>query len=1127
MKIAAVVITCNRLPLLPRALTSIAKQNRKPDFVFVVSNSTDENFEAEKIICSEFGFHLTQNLRTQTYTGALNSSVEEIIKHFGIADDIYFASLDDDDEWLPDYLQEIENNNTANFDLLIGNLLRKSETENELLTLPNELSEKDFLTGNPGVCGSNTFIRLTTLLQAGCFDERMPATADRDFFVRVFQQKPKYKIINKHLGTQYTDNDRPRETISGEKKKRSLQIFFYKYQHLMNETEKQKFFDRAKNFFGVSQAELQNIPNNISKSVKREIQFTNKGDYQFIIGFIAGSEIISERIIRQIVERKIPVDLVVMIEDTPKGKNLSACENLLTENNILFLTVKQPEWQRNLGEGVYGSYFQKFSAINSIPLGRTILHYHLITATTEIENPVYWIIDDDISLSATVSENSNSKQINLFDIINEHYTSADALIGSISNDAPVPTLSCIRGQLVDFLHSHHASNSLSSDFLNLKEKPDYYYDLSDLHSDHLEIPIYHSNATEDELKMIFSGKAVSRQALQKELRATAKTVTKRGANTLVFNRDLLHYYPVINLEVNNKFARRGDLLWALLNQIVSEKKILEHTFSLDHNRPQTKFLLKKELDKAAYDIIGYAFNKGMLEVINEIKEQTNLKRQKDILEKINQENFFQQFLKTYTYFLQRRRTRFLMNYYRIIGLTKLLSEDFATARTFYNQVADEKELAAFYNPLEEALNEETLRTFFSDFLSTIWSYSNSVTDITEDDKEHQAAVEKFFGLKKKLRKLGSGAEGVAFTDENLVYKSYYNIPENDWKFLKEKSACFSNHSLLEKIECFETEERKFVRYPFHAFKPLSKVEPTEIVSFLKFCKANDFVFTNINPKNCIQTLSGQMKLIDYGKSFELFTEEKLLNATKRAFMLWRFPKMDNDNFQKLTARINVGEEPDEIKGWEDFWFAVSPRKKEEILDSEVVEIFKALKPKRLLDYGSGKCKTARQIQSETGAEIFVYDVDREVLENRCKEFPRYSPTEKYFEKTFDCALLNIVLCEVENSVVEIILADISKALLPNGKVVVSVCNPDFAHIHKTEFQNRNFIPKNNFVEEVIMKTCIYTGKQKTEHHRPTAKYIDTFSKFGFTVERTIDTKGIDIKTLKPASDFKIFVLTKK
>ena len=1128
MKIAAVVITCNRLALLPRALNSIREQNRKPDFVFVVSNSNKENFEAEKIICNKFQFSLTQNLRTPpNYAGGLNQAVEEIINRFGITEDIYFASLDDDDEWLPDYLKTIEANNKDNFDLLIGNLLRKSPIENLLLTLPNELTEKDFLVGNPGVCGSNTFIRLTTLLQAGCFDEGILATVDRDFFVRVFQQKPKYKIINLHLVTAYTEEDRPRETTSGEKKKRSLQIFFYKYQHLMNDDEKGKFFARAKNFFSVPQNEIENIKTVSTTSIKQEIQFADKGNYQFVIGFIAGDEIIAERIAKQITERNIPVDLVVIIDDTPKGKTLSECKKMLLDSNISHTIVRHKDWQANLASGHYGSHFKQFSEINSIPLGRTILHHHLFTETTEMENPVYWIIDDDISFSATVIENENFKQVNLFEIINQHFSNADALIGSITKDPPVPTLCCIRGQLIDFLHSHHSANSVSSDFLNLKSKPDYYYDLSDIHSDHLEIPIYHTSANAKALEIIFSGKALSRPALQKELKAETKTVTKRGANTLVFNRELLHYYPVINLEVNNKFARRGDLFWALLNQIVSDKIIVEHTFSLDHSRPTSEFVLSKELDKAAYDIIGYAFNKGILKVINDIKEQTNPHRPKDIFEKLNQENFFAEFLITYNFYLQRRQTRFLMNYYRIIGLTKLLSEDFATAKNFYNQVSELKALNAFENLLVEARNEETLKSFFSELTNAIWTYSNSITDITENDTTHQQAIEKHFQPKKKLRKLGSGSEGIAFTDDNFVYKTYYDIPENDWLFLKEISICFSSHSMLEAVEFLEADESKFIRYPFHLFKPLQTVSPIEIVSFLKFCKANDFVFTNINPNNCIQTLTGQMKLIDYGKSFEPFTEEKLLNATKRAFLLWKFPTMNNDEFQKLTARINIGEEPTEIEGWENFWLAVSPRKKEEILDNEVVAIIKAENPKRILDYGSGKCKTARQIKNEISADIFVYDIDKEVLESRCPDFPRYNPTDKSFENNFDCALLNIVLCEVDNATVDTILSNVSKALLPDGKVVVSVCNPDFAYIHKTEFQNRKFIPTDNLVEQTIDKTCIYTGKKKIEHHRPTTKYIDTFTKFNFAVEKMIDTKGVNIETLKSASDFKIFVLKKK
>lgn len=729
MKIAAVVITCNRLPLLPRALKSIAKQNRKPDFVFVVSNSTNENFEAEKIICNDFGFLLTKNLRTQTYAGALNGSVEEIIKYFGIEDDVYFASLDDDDEWLPDYLLEIENNNADNFDLLIGSLLRKSETENELLTLPPQLTEKDFLIGNPGVCGSNTFIRLTTLLQAGCFDEATSAKADRDFLVRVFQQKPSCKIINKHLVTQYTDNNIPRETRSREKEKQSLQVFYYKYQHLMSETEKEFFFERVKTFFAVSREEIETFKNIIVKTAKQEIDFKNKGNYQFVIGFIAGNEATTFRIINHIIERNTQADLIVLVDNTPKGETLTSSTNLLDENKFNYKLVSYEDCNSNLHSGRYGKYFQKYPEINSIPLGRTILHHHLFTETTEMRNPVYWIIDDDVSFSATTDASENSKQVNLFEIINKHYTNADALIGSISNDPPVPTLSCIRGQLVDFLHSHNANNCLSADFLNVKSKPDYYYDLSDIHSDHLESPIYHTSTTESELEQIFSGKSVSRKALQKELKAENKTITKRGANTLVFNRYLLHYYPVINLEVNKKFARRGDLLWALLNQVVSNKKILEHTFSLDHNRPKTEFILKKELDKAGYDIIGYAFNKGVLEVIQHVKEETKSISPKDIFEKLNQDSYYQQFLKTYNYFLERRKTRFLMNYFRIIGLTKLLSKDFATAKQFYNQVLDLKALNAFHSLLADAQDEETLKSFFNDFKSAIENYNYSTSDL--------------------------------------------------------------------------------------------------------------------------------------------------------------------------------------------------------------------------------------------------------------------------------------------------------------------------------------------------------------------------------------------------------------
>lgn len=915
MRIAAVIVTCNRIELLPRALKSIKEQSRQPNFVYIVSNSTADNFQEEQNLCADFSFQILKNYRTENYAGALNTAIEQIIKDIGISEDLYFASLDDDDEWLPNYLQEIESNNSDNFDLLAGYLLRSSNTENNLLVLPNVLSEKDFLIGNPGISGSNTFIKLTTLLKSGAFDEALSATIDRDFFVRVFLQKPKYNIVNKHLVTQHTDNDRERVTTNRTKKEESLRVFFYKYQHLMNKEEKEQFFQRIEKLFSISKGSFEFTEHKFSELSKGELVFENKGNYQFIIGFITSDENYSKRILSQILEQNISVDLIVLINNS-KDNLLIKSEQML-KGKIPFRIVQPAEWKNNLQTEQYGKAFSEFKEINSIPLGRTILHYHLHNETLDFLRSVYWIIDDDITFNFIKSVNDQTEKINLFEIVNQNLENVSAIIGSVSNDPPLPFLSSVRGQLVDLLHSHWANNQTNQDLLNLRSKADYYYDLSDLLSNHLECPIYHTTANENAIEEIFSGKSVSRKVIQKsEIKSINRIITQRGPNTLVFNRELLHYYPVINVSVNHKFARRGDLLWVLFNQIVSEHKIVEHTFSIQQNRTISKFDLHRELEKSAYDIIGYAFNKGFLNTIQKIKTETNPNRPKDIFEKLETENYFDFFLSTYKRFLQGRKTKFLMNYYRIIGLLEILSNDFENAKIISNQVSQTRELNVFHSLMTSAECEETLKNFINELTTDIWTYSNAVTSVSESNDKHQSLIEEFFELKTNVTFLGSGSEGIAFTDNIWVYKSYFNMPIKDWKFLKEKSASFSNSSLLENIGCFEKGINKFIRYPFHPFQILQTVDENEIIQFLKFCKANELVFTNIAPKNFIQTLSGQMKLIDYGKSFEPFTEEKYINAIKRAFLMYRFPTMIDEDFKTFTAKINIGETPDEIKGWE-------------------------------------------------------------------------------------------------------------------------------------------------------------------------------------------------------------------
>lgn len=730
MRVAAVIITFNRVSLLERALASVANQKRKADYVYIVSNSTEVNFLMEQEICLKYNWPIFQNQRTPNYTGALNSAIEKIIKQLGIEKDIYFASLDDDDEWLPDYLSEIAFNNAdCKNDVVFASLARINHERIKVQILPEKLTEDDFLKGNPGIGGPNTFIRLITLLMAGGFDESMISNVDRDLFIRVFLLKPTYVVIQKHLVNAYTDNERLRVTNNEHIRKQSFQYFYYKYSYLMTDAIKKDYFSWAKRLFFLEETDITDVQ--YLRSDVREIpfEFEEVSDFNLIIGFISDSIENLKKLLNQIVSVNVNPRLILIIdntENTETSKILSEDENY---NGLKLRIIHNMEWLNNLKLGVYGKYLKDFNAINSIPLGRTILHYHLHAETTEIDRPVYWIIDDDISLTSTVDGHSDIQSVNFTEILKKFYGTTDAIIGGISNDPPLPTLSCIRGQLVDFLHSHYASNQREADHFQISLQSDYYYDLSDAISNHVEAPIYHTHTKEEDLYRIFSGKALSRPAIQYKMEATNKTVSKRGANTLVFNRDLLTDYPVINLEVNNRLARRGDLLWAILNQQVSGKKIIEHTFALNHSRPPSEFSLQKELDKAAYDIIGYGFNKSILEAITQIKQENVSLSVESTFQYLEKEEIYTIIQNIYYAHLEHRKTKFLMNYYRIKGLVKILSVDFEVARKAYSQFSDEKSLNNFYQLLSKAKEQNTIQAFITQFLSGVFQSMGGITEV--------------------------------------------------------------------------------------------------------------------------------------------------------------------------------------------------------------------------------------------------------------------------------------------------------------------------------------------------------------------------------------------------------------
>ncbi|MDD4156432.1 MAG: glycosyltransferase family A protein [Candidatus Cloacimonetes bacterium] len=250
------IITHNRTSLLHRALTSVVNQTRPADDVYVVSNSSEVNYEIEKDICRKFSVSLFKNIKTSSHSGALNYSIHLIINNHLVNNDLYFASLDDDDEWHPNYLLEMCNANKSNCDLLVAYLSRINGNLNNIQVLPRALTRNDFLKGNPGVGGSNTFVKVEKLLLVNGFDENLTSNIDRDFFVRLLSNTISQTIVRKHLVNAYTDNGRSRVTNNLDIRIPNFRYFYKKHQHLMDKDIKNEFFLWAEKLFSLSENDI-------------------------------------------------------------------------------------------------------------------------------------------------------------------------------------------------------------------------------------------------------------------------------------------------------------------------------------------------------------------------------------------------------------------------------------------------------------------------------------------------------------------------------------------------------------------------------------------------------------------------------------------------------------------------------------------------------------------------------------------------------------------------------------------------------------------------------------------------------------------------------------------------------
>jgi Glycosyl transferase family 2 len=260
-KIAVLIATRGRRELLQnRALDSIAKQVRAPDYLVVIEDTTDVRRPSTRrtVHRAQFPdtrFLLGRNVRTPGVSGAWNTGVSRLLAAGADPRMTYVAILDDDDAYDPKHLRRcIRKAARKKLHLVAASLLRHESHDKPPIVQksPRVMSAADFLVRSQHLQGSNLFVRLSTLLEAGNFDEGQKSVTDRDVCIRI-SDLPKLRFYSLRTPSVHHHAEPERDRMSTPRSPtRCLGLigFHQKWGSRMSAEQLKSSRGRARNFFG-------------------------------------------------------------------------------------------------------------------------------------------------------------------------------------------------------------------------------------------------------------------------------------------------------------------------------------------------------------------------------------------------------------------------------------------------------------------------------------------------------------------------------------------------------------------------------------------------------------------------------------------------------------------------------------------------------------------------------------------------------------------------------------------------------------------------------------------------------------------------------------------------------------
>ena len=259
-KIAVVIATKDRNHTLSeRAIPSVIGQTHCPDFLILVDDSSPENRTLnatliDSLILPNCDISYHANKRSPGASGSWNTAIDILVNKVSDPENLFIAFLDDDDAWSAHYLKECFSAiNERQLNMVAADFRRfeRLGAKPSIEKAPVKLLAEEFLIRNPGIQGSNLFIRLSLLLYAGGFDEELRSCTDRDLCIRLADLGGiRYGRLPLALVDHFADPCRPRLSLRGSAPKlEGLTAFWKKYFGRMNPDQRTAFAERASSLF--------------------------------------------------------------------------------------------------------------------------------------------------------------------------------------------------------------------------------------------------------------------------------------------------------------------------------------------------------------------------------------------------------------------------------------------------------------------------------------------------------------------------------------------------------------------------------------------------------------------------------------------------------------------------------------------------------------------------------------------------------------------------------------------------------------------------------------------------------------------------------------------------------------